>query len=64
MKGNEVVIKSKNTVGRHHGRLIEHSLYELSFSGMLPLEEASLVKAAADYIHWLEVQIAMSDKPF
>lgn len=55
-------MSTKIEVGRHKGRLIEHSLYELSDSGSLPDSESDLIKAAADYIHWLEAQLRFSDE--
>lgn len=50
--------------GRHKGRLIENSLYELADSGSLPDLESNLITAAADYIHWLEAQLRYSDEAF
>ena len=57
-------MSTKIEVGRHKGRLIEHSLYELSDSRKLPDEESDLIFAAADYIHWLEAQLRFSDEVF
>lgn len=57
-------MSTKIEVGRYKGRLIEHSLYELSDSGSLPDLESDLIKAAADYIHWLEAQLRFADKAF
>lgn len=57
-------MSTKIEVGRHKGRLIEHSLYELSDSRKLPDEESALIFAAADYIHWLEAQLRYSDEVF
>ncbi|QBP35692.1 protease inhibitor [Phage NC-G] len=57
-------MSTKIEIGRHKGRLIEHSLYELSDSRKLPDLESDLIKAAADYIHWLEAQLRFADKAF
>lgn len=57
-------MSTKIEVGRHKGRLIEHSLYELSDSRKLSDEESDLIFAAADYIHWLEAQLRLSDEVF
>lgn len=57
-------MSTKIEVGRHKGRLIEHSLYELSDSRKLSDEESGLIFAAADYIHWLEAQLRFSDEAF
>lgn len=59
-----MAMSTKIEVGRHKGRLIEHSLYELSDSRKLPDEESALIFAAADYIHWLEAQLRYSDEVF
>lgn len=57
-------MSTKIEIGRHEGRLIEKSLYELSDSHMLTDEESDLIFAAADYIHWLEAQLRFADKAF
>ena len=57
-------MSTKIEIGLHKGRLIEHSLYELSDSGSLPDLESDLIKASADYIHWLEAQLRFADRPF
>lgn len=49
--------KSENTTGCYRGRRLEYSLYQLSNSELLDNDTANMVQAAADYIHWLEVQL-------
>ena len=57
-------MNTKIEIGRHKGRLIEHSLYELAEKSDYEDYETGLIKAAADYIHWLEAQLRFSDKAF
>lgn len=60
----EVKPKDKLVIGHHKGRLIEHSLYELAEKSDYEDYETGLMKAAADYIHWLEAQLRFADKAF